>query len=219
MTLNNTLGFEKRKKPSIWVTSLAPFVSGDSQCKYSLWLQGNYWVKSKSDVPSDWLVQHQSLLNEVSSNLEDEGYEVEVEDANTLHLGTSAGVTIGGKPDLVVLDGQGLVVDVKTGKPRGKDRAQVNLYQALIPSKNLHGIKEVPWGRLVYRNGEEKQIPSTEIDDSFRQSVKDLLAVITQKTVPVPQPSVSECRFCKCRDRCPVAQTEAAEASELVAWL
>lgn len=219
MDSSNPLGLEKRPSPYVWVTWLAPYVAGESQCKFALWNQGNFRLPSGGDFPSDWLVKHQSLLNEVAFDLRADGYEVEEEDANSLYLKTSAGVTLAGKPDIVARNGQGLVVDVKTGKPRGKDRAQVNLYQALIPAQQLHDIKEVPWGRLVYANAEDKLIPPTEVDDAFKNSVRAIVQVVAQKEAPDPQPSLSECRFCRCKEICPFVQVEAPEALEAVAWL
>jgi CRISPR/Cas system-associated exonuclease Cas4 (RecB family) len=219
MDVTNPFGFEKRPGPYVWVTWVAPYASGDSQCKFSLWNQANFRVPSNGDAPSDWLVKHQSMLNEVAHDLREDGYEVEEEDANSLYLKTSSGVVLAGKPDIVARNGQGLVVDVKTGKPKAKDRAQVNLYQALIPAQKLHGIQEVPWGRIVYKQGEDKLIPPNEIDDAFKQSIRDILAVAAQPTAPEPQPSAHECRFCKLRDICPYAQTEPPEADATVDWL
>jgi CRISPR/Cas system-associated exonuclease Cas4 (RecB family) len=215
----NPLGLTKRPKPYAWVTWISPYLAGESQCKFALWNQSNFFNKSSGDMPSDWLVKHQSLLSEVAYDLRSDGYEVEEEDANSLHLMTSSGVTLAGKPDIVALNGQGMVVDVKTGKPRGKDRAQVNLYQALIPSQRLHGINDVPWGKIVYSNGEIKMIAPDEVDDRFKESVKGLMSMIAQPTPPDPTPSWHECRFCKCQAKCPSAQTEAPEAVEAVSWL
>jgi hypothetical protein len=84
MDVTNPFGFEKRPGPYLWITHVAPYASGDSQCKFSLWNQANFRVPSNGDVPSDWLVKHQSLLNEVAHDLREDGYEVEEEDANSL---------------------------------------------------------------------------------------------------------------------------------------
>ena len=219
MDLKNPLSLEKRPNSYVWVTWLAPYLSGESQCKFSLWIQGNFRVPPTGDLPSDWLVKHQSLLNEVARALREDDYEVESENANKLSADTSSGVVLAGKPDIVARNGRGLVVDVKTGKPRGKDRAQVNLYQALIPAKKLHGIQTVPWGRLVYHSGEEKLIPPDEVDEAFKQSVRDLLRVVARETAPDAMPSLGECRFCKCREICPFAATDDPEERARVDWL
>jgi CRISPR/Cas system-associated exonuclease Cas4 (RecB family) len=209
----NPLGLTKRQKPYVWVTWLAPLLAGEEQCKFKLWNQANFSSKSSGDMPSDWLVKHQGLLTETAYDLRSEGYTVEEEDANALHLKTMAGVTLAGKPDIVALNGQGMVVDVKTGKPRGKDRAQVNLYQALIPSQRLHGISEVPWGKLVYASGEEKMIAPDEVDDRFKSSVKGLMEMVASPTPPDSTPSLHECRFCRFLEQCPHAQTEPPDAT------
>jgi CRISPR/Cas system-associated exonuclease Cas4 (RecB family) len=219
MNLPNPLGLKKRSSPYGWVTWFAPYLSGESQCKFALWNQCNFQVPSNDEMPSDWLVKHQSLLKEVVYNLQSEGFEVEEENANSLYLNTSVGVTIAGKPDIITRNGQGMVVDVKTGKPRGKDRAQVNLYQALIPAQKKHGITEVPWGRIVYGNGEVKLIPPNEVDEAFKNSVKGLLHMVAEPVAPDSQPSLGECRFCKCNKICASAQTEMPKAPDTLGWV
>jgi CRISPR/Cas system-associated exonuclease Cas4 (RecB family) len=219
MNLPNPLRLEKRPSPYIWVTWLAPYLAGESQCKFALWNLCNYRVPSNDEMPSDWLVKHQSLLNEVAYNLRSEGLDVEEESANSLYLKTSVGVTIAGKPDIITSNGQGMVIDVKTGKPRGKDRAQVNLYQSLIPAQKKHGITEVPWGQIVYGNGEVKFIPPQEVDEAFKNSVKGLIQMVAQPVAPASQPSLNECRFCKCNKICASAQTEPPEAQDTLGWV
>jgi CRISPR/Cas system-associated exonuclease Cas4 (RecB family) len=219
MTFPNPLSLKKRSSPYVWVTWLTAYLSGESQCKFALWNLCNFRVPPNDEMLSDWLVQHQSLLSEVAHNLRSEGFQVEEENANSLSLMTSVGITISGKPDIITSNGQGMVVDVKTGKPRGKDRAQINLYQALIPAQKKHGITEVPWGRIVYGNGEVKLIPPSEVDDAFKNSVKGLIHMVAQPVVPDPQPSLSECHFCKCNKICPSVQTEMPETQESLAWV
>jgi CRISPR/Cas system-associated exonuclease Cas4 (RecB family) len=219
MTFSNPLGLKKRPSPYVWVTWIAPYLSGESQCKLALWILSNFQMPPNDEILSDWLVKHQSLLQETTYNLRGEGFEVEEENANSLYLNTSVGVTLSGKPDIITRNGQGMVVDVKTGKPRGKDRAQINLYQALIPAQKKHGITEVPWGRIVYGNGEVKLIPPNEVDEAFKNSVKGLLHMVAEPVAPDSQPSLSECRFCKCNKICASAQTEMPEAQETLAWV
>jgi CRISPR/Cas system-associated exonuclease Cas4 (RecB family) len=219
MNFPNPLGLKKRSNPYAWVTWLTPYLSGESQCKFALWNLCNFQVPSNDEMPSDWLVKHQSLLTEVAYNLRSEDFQVNEENANSLSLKTSCGVMIAGKPDIITSNGQGMVVDVKTGKPRGKDRAQINLYQALIPAQKKHGITDVPWGRIVYGNGEVKLVPPDEIDEAFKNSVKGLLHMVAKPVAPDPQPSVSECRFCKCNKICASVQTEMPEAQESLAWV
>lgn len=221
MSLNssNPLGLKKRLGAYMWVTWLAPYLCGESQCKFRLWILANFKVPSSNEAPSDWMTQHGSLTSEVAHVFREDGFEVKEENANTLHLKTTLGVTLAGKPDVVALNGKAVVIDAKTGKPKAKDRAQVNLYQALIPAQKLHGIQEVPWGQLIYKSGEVKMIPPNEIDDAFKQSVRDLLAVAAQPMAPDPQPNANECRFCKLRDICPYTQTELPEADGAVDWL
>jgi hypothetical protein len=86
MTAQNPLGLKKRSNPYAWVTWLTAYLSGESQCKFALWNLCNFWVPPNDEMPSDWLVKHQSLLSEVAHNLRNEGFQVEEENANSLSL-------------------------------------------------------------------------------------------------------------------------------------
>lgn len=216
---SNPLGLESRFSPYVWLTWLAPYLSGENQCQFALWTLANFKVPANGEMPSDWLVKHQSLINELAIVLREDGYKVEVDDANALYLKTRQGVTLAGKPDLVARNGQGLVIEGKTGTPKAKDRAQVMLYMALIPSQKLHGITEIPWGKLVYRSGEVKMIPPSEIDESFKQSLQSLIVMLANPMPPAPIPSFHECRYCKNRGVCPHVQDLPPEANAMIDWL
>ena len=70
----------------------------------------------------------------------------------------------------------GVIADAKTGKPRGKDRAQVLTYMALAPwMKELGGISRAPVGEIIYADGAVVRIPAEEADEAFRKQISSLL--------------------------------------------
>lgn len=216
---DNPFSLKRRKSPFVWITWLAPFLAGDSICELSLWTQANFEVPRKRDeVPNSWVTQHRRLLQETARDFENDGYTVKIEDENSLKFSTSQGITLKGKPDLVCLNGKGTVVDVKTGNPKNKDRSQVNLYQALIASKGLHNITDIPWGKIVYQDFDKVLIPPKEIDDNFKNDLKNSLSMILENTPPPPKPSHNECRYCKCNEVC-TYKIEEEDSYTVVDWL
>ena len=68
------------------------------------------------------------------------------------------------------------VYDVKTGAQRDSDVAQVMIYMYALPL-----VAGSPWEekspdyRLVYKDGTDKYIPASAIDDDFRERLVDLI--------------------------------------------
>ena len=72
----------------------------------------------------------------------------------------------------------------------------------LIPGSPLRGHS--PHGRLIYRDGKEKAIPASAIDDDFRLGLFTLLRRVVSDTPPIRVPSAGECGWCDLTSRdCP----------------
>ena len=104
--------------------------------------------------------------------------------------------TIAGKPDLIARQGNLVwVTDVKSGRPRASDLAQVMIYMYLLPiaRPDLQGatIK----GLVVYGN-REHEIQPKEVDPAFIQSLQALIHRLAAREPAVKVPSWSECQFC-----------------------
>ena len=96
---------ERRTDPYIWVTWLSKLLVGDTSCEWAAWFKAHFQDFQK--VPSDfdtfsWQIDHTDLLSQVRADLEAEGYTVATEQQNLFRLRGSSGITVGGKPDLIV---------------------------------------------------------------------------------------------------------------------
>ena len=64
----------------------------------------------------------------------------------------------------------------------------------LISGSPLRGRS--PRGRLIYRDGKEKAIPASAIDDDFRQGLFGLIRRVVSDAPPIRVPSADECGWC-----------------------
>ena len=178
--------------------------------------------KSSADF-SSWIEEHSRLINEISSKYKDEGGTVTVEDENSFKVNSRRGVCLSGKCDVIVGEDRagsetGLVVDVKTGARKPKDRTQVMLYMALLPSiQDIPHITHTPMGIVQYKDGSTHEIRPEEITPEFKKQVSSLLS-LASGPVPEPTSSFQECRFCDLKDDCPTAQTTEPSSNE-IDWL
>ena len=118
---------------------------------------------------------------------------------NSFRLRGSSGAIISGQPDLIAIDPdeQATIFDIKTGAERDSDIAQVMIYMyalPLIPGSPLRGHS--PQGCLIYRDGKEKAIPASAIDDDFRQGLFSLIKRVVSDAPPIRVASAGECGWC-----------------------
>ena len=116
----------------------------------------------------------------------------------TLSSRSSSGAIVSGHLDLIVIDSDGQVTeyDIKTGSERDSDAAQVMIYMyvrplVLGPRLSCHS----PKGRLIYRDANEKEIPSTVIDDDFKKGLFSPLRRIDADMPPIRVPSERKCEW------------------------
>lgn len=193
----------RRMTPYIWVTWLAKLLVGDSSCEWAGWFkaqhEGNSWKKVPSDFDLEaWLRKHTKAVNAERSEWEQQGYIVSTEDQNSFALnGKSA--TLGGKPDLVATVGdEGVIIDIKTGKPHESHKIQVMLYMYALPK--AHGVyRNCEFdGRIIYNDYEDVIIPSeAAAEESFQSDVFSLIKRLANADRAARKvPSTRECRFC-----------------------
>ncbi|MDK3159877.1 PD-(D/E)XK nuclease family protein [Kamptonema cortianum] len=213
------LGLKARNQAYIHPSWLAKALVGDRQCLASLHTQANFVfrrVDGDFDAES-YKVKHQGRLVKYAQELRDAGYTVYTENSNSFKVPAGKAV-ISGTPDIVATRGEEvLVVDIKTGKPRASDQAQVLLYLLFIPAVGLHGIHQVPEGRLVYQDYKPVEVQSLAVTEDFKQQVRDLVAMMRSPELPPVTPSARECCYCPLRHICPYKVITVAEAS--VDWL
>ena len=172
-------------------------------------------------MPGDWVTRHERLLQSVAARHVSAGRVVRIEQENGFRAVSRCGVTIHGQCDVVVSETPeraGVIADAKTGRPRGKDRAQVLIYMALAPwLRDFEGISRPPSGELAYADGRIESIPAKEAGEAFRNQLAGLLR-LGIGAEPEPSPSTGECRFCRLAEICP-HRAGAEHESSRVDWL
>jgi len=190
---------ETRSDPYIWVTWLTRLLAGESQCEWSAWFRAHH--RDYDKVPSDfdlatWTMDHSELVAARREQLKQDGYQVYVEDENAFRRVGKTGIVVSGKPDILALrDGEGVIEDCKTGRPRASDPLQVLVYLLLLPIRNprCEGVRLA--GRVVYKTG-SVDVPSSALDEKFRERFVELVRRVGGDSPLAKAPSWSECRWC-----------------------
>lgn len=185
----------------VWVTWLSRLMEGDVQCQWASWFRAHYTAYTKA--PSDfqlatWTVDHNQCLDVLCKECGTKSLTYFKENQNNFTV-RRGGMTIGGKPDLVVLenDKSYTVYDVKTGQPRSSDVIQVMLYMSFLPYSTSGRYKDkVINGCVVYKGGEKTPIPSQSLDDKFKGQITHFLDILNVPTEPLKVPSFTECFYC-----------------------
>ena len=187
-----------RESPYIWTTWIARLLAGESRCEWAAWFRAHYqdWTKPPSDFNStQWMLDHTALVNEARESREKLGYTVYTEDQNSFRL-RGATATLAGKPDLIAVKGNDLVIiDAKTGKPSPHHSGQVLTYMYAVP-RALERYRGTEFrGHVVYPGG-NVQIPVSGVDQRFVERLGSLIRRLADETPARKVPSTQECRWC-----------------------
>lgn len=182
----------------IWVTWITGLMAADKHCEWSAWFRAHYsgYDKAPSDFDlAAWKAAHGEMVRARAGELRGQGFTVFVEDQNKFNLKGRA-ATLGGVADLVaVRDGEGLVVDCKSGQRRDSDAFQVLTYMLVLPLTHAacRGLDLA--GEVQYRDG-RLRIPAEKLDDEMKSLIRATIERVGGATPPSKVPSLSECRFC-----------------------
>ena len=192
-----------RDRPYTWVTWLPKLLVGEHSCVWTAWFKTHHfkYEKARSDFDFvEWNTKHSALLADLADRLEAEGCDVFIENQNSFRQASAeSGSVLSGRPDLIALypDGHATVYDVKTGRERGSDEAQVKLYMYLLPRVQGSRWQGVTFdGCVVYGDGHERRIPATAIDDEFMLAVQSLMRRVVSDSPARRVPSARECAWC-----------------------
>ena len=211
----------RRTNVYVWVTWLSRLLVGDASCVWASWFKAHHsgYLKATRDYSlSTWKMHHTRLLNDVRDRLEADGCTVSTERENWFKLQGGSGAIVAGQADPIAVapDGQVTVYDVKTGAHRDSDVAQMMIYMYALPL-----VADSPWkgrsldGRLVYRDGTEKYIPASAIDDDFKEGLVDLIRRVVSDEPARRVPSPAECNWCDITDpACPERMKINLDASQ-----
>lgn len=191
----------RRDKPFVWVTWLKGLMSGDDQCEWQIWykVHNQGYEKTPLDFNSvEWNLAHTLLLRETREKWLDGDWQVASENQNSFKMkwpDVEAKAVISGKPDLIARsDGEMVIVDAKTGKPRTSDRVQVLLYMYLFPLATGENPRAIS-GQLQY-NKRSDDIDESMLTEKFKQTTDFWMRIALQERQPLQTPSESECNFC-----------------------
>ncbi|MUG92766.1 Dna2/Cas4 domain-containing protein [Scytonema sp. UIC 10036] len=213
----------RRDATYIWVTWLTPLLAGSSFCQWAAWFQANYTFEKPQSDFSEWRIKHGRLLNKRVRNLENQGYEVYIEDENKFTITGQDGITkVAGKADIVAIKGNQVIVeDCKTGQKRDADVMQVLTYMLLLaaPGGPSHCRGKKLEGRLIYGD-EVIDVPSEMLDRDFKDSFREIVHLVSASSAPRKVPSFKECQYCKvsskyCPERITMQESEDLKEHDL----
>ena len=142
-------------------------------------------------------IRHTAIRDKLRANLESRECELFLE--KDVEYKTP-NVLIKGKIDaLAVKDDYGMVFEVKSGRKRDSDRAQLMIYMWML-KRRYNRFKNIMLdGMLVYENAKIK-VSSLEINDSFNENFVNLVRNLLKEEPPRKYPSYDECRWCNIAD-------------------
>lgn len=187
----------RRASPYVWATWLSRLLVGEQSCEWAAWFKTNHQQYEKAPSTFDatgWRLAHTALLDRKYRQLIEAGQAVSVEGQNKFSLKGKC-ATLGGKPDLIGLNGMGIICDVKTGQPKPSDHVQVMLYMWAVPLA-LPKYEDVKFDGLVVYSDHEVRIPAESVDATFVENLAGLIKRVSAKASPRRVPSPDECRFC-----------------------
>jgi hypothetical protein len=206
----------------IWVTWITGLMSADRQCEWAAWFRAHFQgfdkVPSTFDLAA-WKAAHGEMVRARADELRGEGYTVFVEGQNKFTLKGKA-ATLGGVADLVaVRDGEGLVVDCKSGKQRDSDAFQVLTYMLVLPLTHEACRHVKLAGEVQYRES-RLRIEPEKLSDELKGLIRATIERVGGDAPPARVPSASECRFCDitaadCPERVDAASGLGASAGEV----
>jgi PD-(D/E)XK nuclease superfamily len=188
-----------RSSPFVWVTWLTKLISGEHKCAWVLWFQLRYQIPKEPETPQlrEWNERHAQLVAQRANELEEFGFNVQLESENWLEQYGRSGTKFSGKPDIAVVERDLLTYeDCKTGRRYEADHIQVLLYAQIARQT---GVRKPIAGVVVYPDGVEL------VNMSRKYEVRDRFVDLMQRVSaePAQVPDYSECRYCKARAYCP----------------
>lgn len=179
---------EERKSPYCWVTWLASIMAGEQSCLWRSWFMTQHQNYKKANTDSkftaSWNIKHTTLLHKTVDWLQCKGMtgiKVEQDFKYERH-----GVCLAGKTDIVgTLDGELVIYDPKSGRPKHSHHLQVMVYMYVLKADR---------GYLIY---EDEVVEVAQPDEAFFESFDRNLRMLGSGGEPFKAPSERECRYCK----------------------
>jgi len=187
----------RRSSPYVYTTWLSKLLVGDQVCEWAAWFRAHFERYDKAPSSFDsagWKMAHTALLDRKYRQLVEAGHSVTMEGQNWFRLKGKC-ATLGGKPDLIGLNGKGTICEVKTGQPKPSDHTQTMIYMWAIPLA-LPKYAGVKFDGLVVYPDYEVRIPAESVDSSFIGNLAGLIKRVSSESPARRVPSPDECKFC-----------------------
>jgi hypothetical protein len=187
----------RRVSPYVWTTWLSKLLVGDQSCEWATWFRTHHERYEKAPSSLDaagWKMAHTALLDRKYRQLVEANHSVSMEGQNKFSLKGKC-ATLGGKPDLIGLNGTGTICDIKTGQPKPSDHAQVLIYMWAVP-RALPRYQGMRFDGLVVYPDHEIKIPAEAVDAAFVGNLAGLIKRVSAEAPARRVPSAGECKFC-----------------------
>lgn len=202
--------------PEFWVTGLAKLLVGENPCHFEAWIKGHFRIdklpRDESKI-TEWKMAHTEQLSAAIQRCKDDGWKCQVE--RYFRVQGETGI-MAGKADLVTqrADAHPIVRDIKSGKPRDSDAAQVMIYIVALP---------IAWSVPTMRFEGEVIYPTHTLPVRYEdaQALKprlfSLLRLLGSKERTDASPSESGCKWCDVsKADCPDRLESAAETVDVL---
>jgi len=192
--------------PDVWASNITGYLAGEEFCLFKSWYLARHYVRGDGDFDrAAWIAEHGAMVRARAATCAATGATVRVENQNAFVVRGQA-ATVTGKPDLVVIEPEAVLVsDAKTGQRKLADRQQVLVYMWALgkPTVRPDLAGKVIHGEIVYKDGIEP-VGAHELTDAVRQRIGDTVRQISFPMPPEAVPSEKECRYCRLSlEQCP----------------
>jgi CRISPR/Cas system-associated exonuclease Cas4 (RecB family) len=203
-----------RSSPYVYTTWLSKLLVGDQSCEWAAWFRAHHERYDKTPSTFDstgWKLAHTALLDRKYRQLVEADHSVTMEGQNWFRLKGKC-ATLGGKPDLIGINGQGTICEVKTGQPKPSDHAQTMIYMWAVPLA-LPKYSGVRFDGLVVYPDHEVPIPAESVNAGFVENLAGLIKRVSAEAPARRVPNLDECKFCDltlkdCTERVEAENTE-----------
>lgn len=182
--------------PKFWATGIAKILVGEQPCELATWLPSHFDIAKRKDEDDSalvaWRIKHTELLKKHAESMRDAGWKTQLEHFWRVK-GNSA--ILSGKADIVAQkkDFRPLIVDTKSGGPRGSDVAQVLLYMVMLPIA-WESPSMIFDGKVVYETHEVNVTPRQA--EEFKPKLFAAMKRLASDVRPEAHPEEQTCRWC-----------------------
>ena len=200
---------KKRESTYVWITWVNRLLSGEDYCEWSSWFKSNYEGNSYRKEPSrfdtaKWHMEHTTLLQKTRQRFESQGYEVSIQNQNTIKLQGQRAM-LSGNPDLIgISENTAVVVDVKTGQPSPSHSTQVLMYMYAL-GKHDSRFRDLSVEGMIVYSDHDVGIPAGAVTEKFISNLGRLMKRLSDNVPAGKVPSDQECSFC------PITKDDCAE--------